>query len=418
MQKVLIISYFFPPCNFIGAERISYWAENLHHSDVFPIIITRNWNDGQKDIIGKVYNNKYRIDINKKREVHYLKYKHQLRDFVVSIKYLRKILTLVNQLIFYVFPFSISYSNIFNKATDILKNERNIKHVIISGRPFESFFFGYKLKQKFPHINWVPDYRDQWNTYSDTESKSKLTKIFSFLESKLEKKWTSNCEFFISTTPTWVNNIGNFINKKGFFIANGFDKKIEHIDTKKNNDFIKIVYAGTLYPNQEIDDFCNLISNLNKTLDNVIKLEFIGCEMIKSQIKRLKKIKEYHKGEFIITHKMNKMKLAKKMNQADFLYLTSFNNISGWYPVKLFDYATYSTPILMYPSDGDLIEKFINDTNTGFAIKKIEDLKSLLISTLKKEIEGGNNLVKNLTKLNEFSREYQTVKLANLLINQ
>ena len=36
---------------------------------------------------------------------------------------------------------------------------------------------------------------------------------------------------------------------------------------------------------------------------------------------------------------MNKQKLAKKMNQADFLYLTSFNNISGWYPVKLFDYA-------------------------------------------------------------------------------
>ena len=78
---------------------------------------------------------------------------------------------------------------------------------------------------------------------------------------------------------------------------------------------------------------------------------------------------------------MNKQKLAKKMNQADFLYLTSFNNISGWYPVKLFDYATYNTPILMYPSDGDLIEQFIMDTNTGFSIKRTEDLISLLICT-------------------------------------
>ena len=187
MQKVLIISYFFPPSNFVGAERTSYWAENLHQKGVFPVIITRNWNDGQKDIIGKVYNNKYRLDLNEKREVHYLKYKHQLRDFVGSIKYLRKILTLVNQLIFYVFPFSISYSNIFNKATEILKSDRNIKYVIISGRPFESFFFGYKLKQKFPNISWIPDYRDQWNTYSDTKSKNKLTRIFSSLETKLEK---------------------------------------------------------------------------------------------------------------------------------------------------------------------------------------------------------------------------------------
>lgn len=419
MRKVLIISYFFPPCNFVGAERTSYWAENLHHSGVFPIIITRNWNKGQKDIIGKVFDNKYKIDVNEKREIHYLKYKHQLRDFVGSIEYLRKILTFVNQVIFYVFPFSISFSNVFYKATDILKNDRNIKYVIISGRPFESFFFGYKLKQKFPQIHWIPDYRDQWNTYSDEKSKNKLTKVFNSLEKKLEKKWTSNCKFFISTTPTWVKNIEQFINKKGFFIANGYDKKIDLIEPSKNTDFIKIIYAGTLYPNQKIEEFCNIISCQNIIYNNFFKIEFIGCEMIESQIKRLEIIKRKHSGEITITPKMSKQKLAEKMNQADFLYLTSFNNVSGWYPVKLFDYATYNTPILMYPSDGDLMEKFIVDTNTGFAINKTEDLKSLLISALNKKRNDENlSLVKNLVKLKEFSREYQTAKLANLLINQ
>ena len=169
-----------------------------------------------------------------------------------------------------------------------MKNDKNIKYVIISGRPFESFFFGYKLKQKFPNISWIPDYRDQWNTYSDTKSKNKLTKIFSSLEIKLEKKWTLNCKFFISTTPNWVNNIECLIQKKGYFIANGFDKKIELVESKKSNEFIKIIYAGTLYPNQEIEKFCNVISDQNKIFDNFFKIEFIGCEMIESQIKDLK----------------------------------------------------------------------------------------------------------------------------------
>ena len=140
--------------------------------------------------------------------------------------------------------------------------------------------------------------------------------------------------------------------------------------------------------------------------------------MIESQIKRLEIIKLKHIGEIMITPRLSKQKLAKKMNQADFLFLTSFNNVSGWYPVKLFDYSTYNTPILMYPSDGDLIEKFIKDTNTGYAINKTEDLKSLLLSAInKKRNDKIFRLEKNLVNLKKFSREYQTTKLANLLTN-
>lgn len=57
MQKALIISYFFPPCNFVGAERTNYWANNLYNHGIYPLIITRCWNEDQKDIIGYVKNN-------------------------------------------------------------------------------------------------------------------------------------------------------------------------------------------------------------------------------------------------------------------------------------------------------------------------------------------------------------------------
>ena len=180
MQKVLIISYFFPPCNFVGAERTSFWAENLHKSGIFPIIITRNWNDGQKDIIGKVHDNSYKINRDDNREIHYLKYNTQIRDFVKKFTFLRKFLTLYYKVIFYIFQETINYYNLFNKADEILKKETDINTLIISGRPFESFYFGYLLKKKYPKIKWIPDYRDQWSTYQGNSPHNPIIKLFLF----------------------------------------------------------------------------------------------------------------------------------------------------------------------------------------------------------------------------------------------
>lgn len=415
-NKIIIISYFYPPCNFVGAERTSYWAENLYKYGIYPIVITRNWNDGQKDILGKVHDNLNKIDRNSKREIHYLKHKTQLRDFVKKITVLRKFLTLLNQLIFYLFPLSINYSNFYRKAVKTIENDNDLKFLIISGRPFESFYFGYKLKKKFPHLSWIPDYRDQWNTYNDKKSKGSINKIFGPLEKKLERKWNTNCSFFITTSPIWRKNISDFLKKDGILIKNGYDEIKENKNLIENNESINITYAGTLYPNQEIEGFCKLISKLNSDFQNAFILNFIGCEMIKDQVLRLKSIKNKHVGEFNILKRMNKSDLEKKMQKADFFYLTSFDNVDGWYPVKLFEYASFKKPIILYPSDNSLIDDFISKTNTGYVINELDFLKKTLINSLNlKKNQGGLKLKINLKELQKFSREYQTEKLAKKL---
>ena len=51
MKKLLIISYFYPPANFVGAQRTAAWAKYLHEYGYYPIIITRQWNEGQTDLV-------------------------------------------------------------------------------------------------------------------------------------------------------------------------------------------------------------------------------------------------------------------------------------------------------------------------------------------------------------------------------
>jgi hypothetical protein len=418
MEKVLIISYFFPPCNFVGAERTGFWADNLYKEDIYPIVLTRNWNYNQKDIIGRVHNNKYKLDKNINREIHYLKHKFQVRDLLTNFNLIRKTMTLSRQILFYLVPKSIPYYNIYLKARELLSVNKDIKTVIVSGRPFESFFFGYQLKKEFPHITWIPDYRDQWNTYSDPLSKSSIAKLFSKHEKKLEKKWTSNCSYFLTTTPIWANKIEKFINKKGKVVANGFQGDVIFKKQQPLSKILKIIYSGTLYPNQKIECFLQVVSELNKEMGNKIKVEFIGIEMIKNQLYRINKIRKNHIGEIIISPRTEKKNLHLKMLKADLLYLTSFDNVQGWYPVKLFEYSKYPSPIILFPSDNGIMEDFIKTTGTGYIINTPNKLKEKLIHLI--NLKNKNKVLsinKNKEELFKFSRSNQTAVLARILKN-
>ena len=77
---------------------------------------------------------------------------------------------------------ALPYANIFKKATELIKEEK-IRNVIITGNPFECFHFGYELKKKFPSINWIADYRDDWTTSELVSRNNVLQGIF-----KIDKK--------------------------------------------------------------------------------------------------------------------------------------------------------------------------------------------------------------------------------------
>lgn len=417
MKKILIISYFFHPSNLVGAERTNYWANNLHKHDIFPIILTRCWNEAQKDIVGRVKNNLSNSIKSNRNEIHYIKYKNQLRDLIINVIILRKFLTLFYKLRFYLNPNTINYYNIYLKADEILKKDLDIKIVIVSGRPFESFFFGYKLKKKHNHIKWIPDYRDQWNTYQGKGEKSIFRHFFKSIDQKLEKKWTSNSDFFISTSPEWTNRISSLIKKQGEVILNGYDGVINKLKPKSINNKLKIIYAGTLYQNQPIEEFLQIVSKINKTNSNFIELLFIGCETIKGQKKRLLRLKTNHTGKLEILDRVPKVKLNNYLLKADLFYLSKFEKVNGWYPVKLFDYARYQVPILLYPSDNDVMAKFINITNTGYSFTNSKDLELKIISIINQKKENKRVTTKiNFNELKKFSREFQTKLLAKKLL--
>ena len=249
MQKILIISYYFPPSNFVGGERTNGWAKNLHEFGFYPIIITRKWNENQTDING-VKNNNLEINDYETHQVHRLPIKNGLKSIISKYPQLfifRKILTFFELFFSNFFVSSLPFSNFYNYSREILIKDKSIKLVLISGRPFQAFQIGHKLKNEFDII-WVPDYRDEWNSHNNICKKKITAKLFSYLEMKSEAKWLSNADFFLSVSDSCVSSINKLINKKGFVVMNGYDQIIKpKLKEKKISNTLIITYAGTLY---------------------------------------------------------------------------------------------------------------------------------------------------------------------------
>ena len=196
---------------FCWGQRTDYWAKNLSKHGVFPIIISRKWNSGQKDLFSTVKNNKLTIEEKENYEVHYLPVKTFLKNRLSSKSYfslLRKLLTLMQILLGRIHITLSPYKDFYKYTESILVKDSDINHVVISANPFEMFQIGYLLKKKY-NIKWIPDYRDEWSTHQNNDKRNNsFFKRFLFLiDKKSELKWTNNSDYFISVSESWVKSI-------------------------------------------------------------------------------------------------------------------------------------------------------------------------------------------------------------------
>jgi len=141
MKKILIISYFFTPCNLTAANRVTGFAKHLNKFGIFPIIVTRNWGlpiNTPEDVLRTTGENSIH-EVFDTHEVYYLPYKSSLRDRIflssknsIIKKYTSKLLTILS-MIFELFSNRfIPYANLFYFSLDYIKKHgQQIKWLLI-----------------------------------------------------------------------------------------------------------------------------------------------------------------------------------------------------------------------------------------------------------------------------------------------
>jgi hypothetical protein len=84
--------------------------------------------------------------------------------------------------------------------------------------------------------------------------------------------------------------------------------------------------------------------------------------------------------------------------------------------VKIYDYFNSNKPILLCPSDNDLMEKFIKETESGYIANSKEECKETLQDLLQKK-QAGTALIgpRNTKNAYLYKRKHQTQLLAEAL---
>ncbi len=411
MKRVLIISYFYPESAFVGGQRTHYWAENLHKYGYYPIVVTRNWNKGQTTLTEEVEQNDLKVEKFENYEVHRLPFERSSRDKMAdksSMRYFQKALT-VWELIASNFRWkSIPYRNFYPYCEDLVKNE-SIDIVLISGRPFQQFYFGHLLKKRF-NVKWIADYRDEWNSHYRIQPAGFLRKMIASLERKSEKKWLSNADGFATVSEAGLKRLEAFTGKDGFIVKNGFDAVLT--DRKTSPSKLKILYAGTLYPYQDLSLIVDSIVELNHP---DLEFHMIGGFDTETLQKDYLDLVQKHPDHFHYTAKVPKEEFEELLLGMDVGVLTPYKNLDGCLPVKAYDYYAGGLQLLLCQNDQDLMERFILETKSGAVVEDIESCKKFLLNLLDQKKSGQLDNSRNYDLGHKYSREYQTEMLAKSL---
>lgn len=399
----------------MGGERAAAWFNYLQEEGFYPIIVTRCWNEGQSDVIGELEHNEYSVERVGNGEIHRVPVPRDLRNKIDGP--IRKLLTLRRLLSRNTDSPVNEFKTMYDKCVDILKEDPEIKTVIASGRPFESFQIGYLLKKEFD-ITWIPDYRDEWNTHQLKKSEAWIWRKIAQREKKFEKLWCSNADSFITVSNQWARTIGNFIQKEGFVIKNGiksipsFSNSVTKVDLKE----LTITYVGTVYRNQPFEPTFEAIKKFISKTELTVKVYLLGTETIPREKERLYALTTGFESNFNFIDRLPTEKLATYLEETDVFILTPYLDLNGCLPVKIYDYLAYQKPIILFPSDNDLMEEFILSNKIGHIPINQEDYIEKLTTLAETKIVMGN------TKLNvdkslmlKQTRKYQTKLLADLL---
>jgi len=426
-KKVLILSYFFPPSNVTSAQRAKGWAKYLGEFGYYPIIITRKWEREVKSIVDVATATSAKIEhtVYDNFEVYKLPYKPTIQNRLL-IKYgsdkfvfIRNLLRF-SELIFHkIFLTASPYYIFFKHAHQLLSSDTEIKLLIASAQPFHLFGIANKLKKKHPKLKWIADYRDDWSTNELINRKKLANKLILALDKIIEKNWLKNASCFISVSKHYVSKIKSITNLNGWVIENGFDES-ELTDYRKivaTKEF-KFLYVGTLYNAQIFEPFLEVFKQLIDKFKAQLKIKLTlqGSLVDYVATNRVETILKNYKANFEITTRVSRVEMLEMYSQSNLLVMFPYDKLKGIPSSKIYEYIGLHKPVLLYPSDNDVIEQILNSSKLGIIPSSKTELYNKLAKIISAHINDEQWFIqpKNID-IAKYSRKQQTKSLSAIL---
>jgi len=369
-KHILLISYTFPPYPGIGGRRWAKFAKYLSRQGyTIHVIHAKN---PKKDAVS-IWIDDIKNNPNIKRYELKSHYPNILTinpsSYIDKIKY--KIALFSIQLLSKGTPYDkgIFWKNTLLKTSTELIKKYNIKNVITSCAPFSSAYFSIELKNIFPHIKLMIDFRDPWTWGSGYGYSILAQKKLSFEKKQESRVIEKSDSIFVPTEimKQYLQKTYSNESKKIEVLPHGFDKDEISICSKNiTSDKTKIIFYGSLYDG--IEKYISILSKEFEKLKNELELH------IYSESVRYSDNFEKHGllNNNVFFHKpLPTIELFKKIQNASFVLLIhpdyGIHNIS----TKFYEIIYSKTPILYIGKKG-LTYDFVTKNKIGYSFDESE----------------------------------------------
>ncbi len=381
-NKILLIAFKYPPYAGVGGFRWSKLSKYLARLGHELHVVTVKWtNNGPNTLLDDVQHKNIRI--------HEIPsgYPHNVKAHRTSNKYLRylksKVFSFIDRYIYwddeaqYWGRFLIPY------CSTLIKREK-IKIVIATGHPFEANYWAACLRETFPLLKLIQDFRDPWliNPATDHRHGCKASKV-----KQREKYAVEKADYIVSVTNGLVRYYGSVCDLKSsefHLIRNGYDP--ETITTTENSDsesrlenVFRFVHVGNITNNRDVvcDKFLAAISSISEKIK--VRLHFAGvipAGLLKKYDQLVKKGIFNYNG--VVSHPAA-MDLIKN---ADFALHFNAKSIPYSLSTKIYEYIALRIPVVSLNYGGE-IEEMINNKKFGVSINiERDDVEKKLINII------------------------------------
>ncbi|MBK9389744.1 MAG: glycosyltransferase family 4 protein [Bacteroidetes bacterium] len=418
MNKVLIITYYWPPSGGAGVQRWLKFAKYLPEYGWEPVILTVDPEYAAYPAIDNMLGKDIpdSVKVHKTPATDWFSLYSSDKSRIPSAGFASnpgnnwkgKLSRFIRGNFFIPDPRRGWNSFAFKKACELIEKEKIVTFVTTSP-PHSTQLIGLKLKKKYPGIKWIADLRDPWtdiyyyDQFYPTYFSRKIDKGY---ESSVLKKADRIISVGFLLKELFAGKLPD-IRKKTEVISNGFDEAdfsgIKHIEPS----VFTITYVGTLSEKYPINGFLEAISELKKNSD--LLLRFVGKypENIKEKITSSAtgitvEFIPYAPHSEAVSYMVNSSLLLLIIPEAGDNRLI----ITG----KIYEYIASQRPILcLGPEDGE----------AAIILSKLKNGVCLGYSDSDKIADYINGIMKNPVNFNidpsEYSRRNLTAKLASLL---
>ncbi|MCK5443766.1 MAG: glycosyltransferase family 4 protein [Maribacter sp.] len=423
MQKVLIITYYWPPAGGPGVQRWLKFVKYLPDFGITPVLyIPENPN---YPIVDESFVNEVPKGITI--------YKHPVREpyglaRMFSGKKAKRISSgiiqtenqsLIEKVMLWIrgnFFIPDARKNWVKPSvkfiSGILENQ-NIDTIITTGPPHSVHLIGYHLKQQ-TGIQWIADFRDPWTSIG-YHTKLKLTIKSQQKHKRLEHLVLNTADKIVVTSKTTKKEFQGITDKSISVITNGYDSN--HKGSVSLDSKFTISHIGSLLSGRNPENLWKVLAELileNEQFARNFKLQLAGVvsddvlhSIYASGLKDNMELIGY------VSHK----EALKIQQESQVLLLVEINSkeTTGILPGKLYEYMAARRPILAVgPSDWDA-NAIIAETKSGAFFDYFSEthLKNVILEWF--DDFQNNSLNTDSTGLEKYSRRELTGELSKLL---